>query len=101
MPVAEAQRAFQSALSSGINAALTATNLAPSDYQNWLALGNLYAQAVPLGVTGAYDSAKTAYDKAKALSPTNAQIPYILAQLDIANKNNKAAQENLKAAIAL
>ena len=96
-----AQKAFQAALSTGINAALTATSLAPSDYQNWLALGNLYAQAVPLGVTGAYDSAKIAYDKAKALNPTNPQIPYILAQLDIANKNTKAAQDDLKAAIAL
>ncbi|MCR4333745.1 MAG: hypothetical protein NUV60_01870 [Patescibacteria group bacterium] len=96
-----AQKAFQAALSTGINAALTATNLAPSDYQNWLTLGNLYAQAVPLGVTGAYDSAKTAYDKAKMLNPTNPQIPYILAQLDIANKNTKAAQDDLKAAIAL
>lgn len=101
MPVAEAQNAFQNALSTGINAALTATNLAPSDYRNWLALGNLYAQAVPLGVTGAYDSAKTAYDKAKELSPTNPQILYILAQLDIANKNIKSAQEHLKAAITL
>jgi len=101
MPVAEAQRAFQSALSSGINAALTATRLAPSDYQNWLALGNLYAQAVPLGVSGAYDSAKTSYEKAQALNPTNPQIPYILAQLDIANKDIKAAKENLKVSITL
>ena len=101
MPQATAQKAFQDALSAGINAALTATNLAPSDYQNWLALGNLYAQAVPLGVTGAYDSASTAYEKAKVLNPTNPQIPYIIAQLDIANKNTKAAQEDLKAAIAL
>ncbi|MFA6278518.1 MAG: tetratricopeptide repeat protein [Candidatus Paceibacterota bacterium] len=101
MPAAAAQAAFQAALSSGINAALTATSLAPSDYQNWLVLGNLYAQAVPLGVSGAYDNAKTAYDKAKALNPTNPQILYILAQLDIANKNTKAAQEDLKAAITL
>ncbi len=101
MSRATAQQAFQSALSTGINAALTATNLAPSDYQNWLALGNLYSQAVPLGVSGAYDSAKTAYNKAQALNPTNPQIPYILAQLDIANKNTKAAQDDLKAAIAL
>lgn len=101
MPAAAAQQAFQAALSTGINAALTATNLAPNDYQNWLALGNLYAQAVPLNVSGAYDSAKTAYDKAKALNPTNPQIPYILAQLDIANKNIKAAMDDLKAAIAL
>jgi len=101
MPRAAAQQAFQTSLSAGINAALTATSLAPSDYRNWLALGDLYAQAVPLGVTGAYDSATTAYDKARVLNPTNPQIPYILAQLDLANKNTKAAQEHLKAAIGL
>lgn len=101
MPAAEAQKQFQSALSAGINAALTATRLIPSDYRNWLALGNLYAQAVPLGVTGAYDSAKQAYGKAQVLNPTNPQIPYIIAQLDIANKNGKAAQDDLKQAIRL
>ncbi|MHB8660813.1 MAG: tetratricopeptide repeat protein [Minisyncoccota bacterium] len=97
MPAADAQQAFQSTLSTGINAALTATRLDPSDYQNWLVLGNLYAQAVPLG----YDSAKAAYGKAEALNPTNPQIPYILAQLDIANKNTAAAEDDLKAAITL
>ena len=96
-----AQREYQAALSSGINAALTATNLDPSSYQSWIALGNLYAQAVPLGVAGAYDSAKTAYNKARDLSPTNPQILYTLAQLNIANKDTKAAQVDLKAAIAL
>lgn len=96
-----ALQAYQATLSAGINAALTATNLYPSNYQNWLALGNLYAQAVPLGVEGAYESAKTAYMKAQELNPTNPQIPFILAQLDIANKNMKGAQEYLKAAIAL
>ncbi len=101
MDKASAQKAYQAALSSGINAALTATNVDPSDYQGWLSLGNLYAQAVPLGVSGAYDSAKTAYKKAQALNPTNPQIPYILAQLDIANKDNKAAEADLKEAISL
>jgi len=101
MEQAAAQQAYQAALSAGINAALTATNINQSDYRGWLALGNLYAQAVPLGVSGAYESAKTAYDKAKELNPTNPQISYILAQLDIANKDTKAAEENLKVAIAL
>ena len=101
MPVALAQQAFQTALSGGINAALTATRLAPSNYQNWLALGNLYAKAVPLSVSGAYDSAKTAYEKAQALNPTNPQIPLILAQLNIAHRDIKTAKDNLKAAIAL
>ena len=101
MPATTAQQAFQASLSSGINAALTATSIAPTDYQNWLALGNLYAQAVPLGVSGAYDNAKTAYQKAQALDPTDPQIEYILAQLDIADKNSKAAEDDLKAAISL
>ena len=101
LSAAEAQQAFQTALSSGINAALTATQLEPSNYQNWLALGNLYAQAVPLGVSGAYDNAKSAYNKAKVLNPTNPQILYILAKLDIENKNIPAAKEDLKMAIAL
>ncbi|MCX6786795.1 MAG: tetratricopeptide repeat protein [Candidatus Kaiserbacteria bacterium] len=101
MPAATAQQAFQTALSAGINAALTATKMNPSDYQSWVVLGNLYAQAVPLNVSGAYDNAKTAYQKAVALSPTDPQIHYILAQLDIANKNTKAAEDDLKAAIAL
>lgn len=96
-----AQKSFQDTLSSGINAALTAASIAPSDYQNWLALGNLYSQAVPLNVAGAYDSAKGAYEKARELNPTDPQIPYILAQLNIANKDLKAAEESLKAAIAL
>ncbi|MBI4133724.1 tetratricopeptide repeat protein [Candidatus Uhrbacteria bacterium] len=97
----DAQNAFQAALSTGINAALTATNLAPSNYQNWIALGNLYAQAVPLQVVGAYESAKTAYDKARELNPTNPQIPFIIAQLNIAHRDTKAAQEDLKTAISL
>ncbi len=101
MAGAAAQQAFQAALSSGISAALTATQLNPNDYQNWILLGNMYAQAVPLNVTGAYDSAKTAYEKAATLNPTNPQILYTLAQLNIANKDGKAAQANLKQAIVL
>ncbi len=101
MPTAIAQQAFQTALSAGINSALIATRLNPNNYQNWILLGNMYAQAVPLNVTGAYDSAKTAYNKAATLNPTNPQIPYTLAQLDIANNDNVAAEKNLKVAISL
>lgn len=96
-----AQQAFQTALSAGIASALAATRLSPSDYRNWIVLGNLYARAVPFGVSGAYESAASSYEKAKALNPTNPQILYIIAQLDIASKNIKSAKDNLKSAIAL
>jgi cytochrome c-type biogenesis protein CcmH/NrfG len=98
---ADAQQQFQTALSAGINAALTATQVAPNDYQNWMMLGNLYATVVPLNVSGAYDNAKTAYEKAETLNPTSPVIPYSLAQLAISNKDVTDAETYLKQAITL
>jgi tetratricopeptide (TPR) repeat protein len=97
----EAQQQFQAALSSGINAALTATRLTPNDYNAWLALGNLYAAVVPLGVDGAYANAKSAYQKAESLNPTSPNIPYLMAELDVADKNNASAIADLEQAITL
>src|SRR6185437_2690018 len=96
-----AQQAFQKSLAYGINAALTATHIAPDNYQNWLALANLYATVVPLQVDGAYDNAKSAYAKAEALNPTSPAIPYAVAQLEIAAKNAKAAETALTQSISL
>lgn len=101
MPKDAAQQKFQTTLSSGIAAALSATTLAPKNYQGWLALGNLYAMAVPLKVSRAYESAKSAFETARTLAPTNAQIPYILAQLEIANGSYKTAAAPLQEAIKL
>ena len=101
LSVSSAQQAFQVALSSGINAALAAARLEPDSYENWVLLGNMYAEAVPLGVSAAYESALSAYTRAAELNPTNPQIPYTLAQLAVANRDLKAAEEQLKAAIAL
>lgn len=101
MPPAEAQKAFQTALSNGITAALTATRLDPSNYQNWVVLGNLYAQAVPLQVAGAFDSAEAAYRRAVELNPTNPQIRLVLAQVNVANRDIDGAKEELREAIAL
>ena len=100
MTATAAQQAFQTALSAGINAALTATSIAPNDYQNWVALGNLYAEAVPLHVSGAYNNAKTTGQAQMSSGPIR-RLTYVLAQLDVANKDNKSAEADLKAAIAL
>lgn len=84
-----AQQNFQSELASGITAALSATRIAPDEYQNWTTLGDLYATVVPLNVQGAYDNALSAYQKAADLNPTSPLIPYSIAQVDISG--NKAA----------
>lgn len=100
-PPEGAERIFQTTISDGISAALSATTRAPGDYQAWAALGNLYGRAVSLGVGGAYESAKSAYDKALALNPTSPELYYTLAGLDIAHRDAQAAAEDLNRAIAL
>lgn len=101
LAAADAQQQFQQALSGSIEAALTATRLGPNNYQNWAILGNVYQTVVPLNIEGAYENAKSAYDRAVALNPTSPTLPFVLAQLEIANKNPVAAEENLMQAINL
>ncbi len=80
----EARTNFQSALTTAISDAITATQLGPNNYQNWGALGDVYAAVVPLNISGAYDNAKTAYQHAESLNPTNPVLPFAMAQLEIA-----------------
>ena len=98
---AEAQSRFQGALSGSIEAALAATRLEPASYRNWTVLGNVYQTVVPLNIEGAYENARTAYDQAVALHPTSPMLPYIIAQLEIADENPEAASEALLQSISL
>ncbi len=97
----QAQQQFQAALSTGVQAATLAVQMSPNNYRNWIILGNVYQTVVPLKIDGAYQSAKTAYQKAEALNPSNPTLPYALAQLEIAQGNAAAAETDLTAAIGL
>lgn len=101
LSASDAQQKFQGVLSKSIQDALAATQLGPNNYQNWVMLGNVYGMVVPLKIDGAYQNAKTAYARAQALNPTNPTIPFILAQLEIAQGNGPAAEEALIQAITL
>jgi cytochrome c-type biogenesis protein CcmH/NrfG len=98
---AEAQQEFQGALSASVQAALSATKLGPNNYQNWAVLGQVYQTVVPLNIDGAYANAKTAYQHAEQLDPTNPTLPYIVAQLDISGKDDTDAEADLTQAISL
>lgn len=97
----EAQSRFQAALSGSVEAALAATQLNKNDYRNWVLLGNVYQTVVPLKIDQAYENAKGAYTEAMKLNPTNPTLPYILAQLEIAQGNPALAEEHLLQAIGL
>jgi tetratricopeptide (TPR) repeat protein len=97
----QAQQQFQTALSQSVQAALEATKLGPNNYQNWVVLGTVYQTVVPLNIDGAYSNAKDAYNHAVALDPTDPTLPYTLAQLEIAQKNDAAAEADLTQSISL
>ncbi|MBU0801670.1 MAG: hypothetical protein KKA05_11810, partial [Alphaproteobacteria bacterium] len=101
LAASDAQSLFQESLSESISAADQATRLAPNNYQNWAVLGSVYQTVVPLKIDGAYENAKTAYDRAIALNPSNPTLPYVVAQLEIAHGNNAEAEKYLLNSIGL
>jgi tetratricopeptide (TPR) repeat protein len=98
---AEAQQKFQAALSQTIAYAKQAVALDQNNYKNWMALGNVYQIVVPLKIDGAYANAKQAYAQAEALNPSSPSIPYVVAQLDVAQVDLPSAEKDLIAAITL
>lgn len=91
---------FQNALSASIAYARGAIGLNNS-YENWRALGGIYASLVgePLNVSGALDEARNTYNSAQALNPKSPEIPLLMARLDVANGDLVKARENIALAI--
>jgi len=98
---AEARSQFQSILGNAIDNARKARDYDVTNYANWMNLASVYESVVPLGVTGAYDEAKKAYGEAALLNPQSPLVYLTLARLEVSNKNNKGARENLNKALAL
>ncbi|MFA6077443.1 MAG: tetratricopeptide repeat protein [Candidatus Paceibacterota bacterium] len=98
---AEAKSQFQAILGNAIENARKARDYDATNYTNWMNLASVYESVVQLGVTGAYDEAKKAYEQASVLNPQSPLVYLTLARLEVANKDNKAARENLNKALAL
>lgn len=73
----------------------------PSNYQNWLILGRVYAGVMPLGYPGAYDKAIEAYTTAAKYNPTSPLIPLERARLEVLNNNAAKAREEISKALTL
>ncbi len=90
---------FQTLFSSALGHAQTAVALDGSDYQNWLALGQVYESVVPLKIQNAYESAASAYDKALTENPKGPAIFYTLARLEATQGNNSKAKQYVDEAL--
>lgn len=98
--VDERRAQFQEELASTIGFAQRATQLRANNYQNWLSLGRVYQSVVPLQIQGAYDSALSSYEKARALAPHQPQVYLSLAELEAVNQNIPGAKAYIETALA-
>ena len=98
---AEAAAALKDTLQSTIQHGLTAVSIDGTNYQNWLLLAQVYSNLAGANIAGAYEQAKTAYEKAFAAHPTNPVPKFRLAQLAVAAGDRASARAYLHDAIAL
>lgn len=91
---------FQSESRFAITNALRARDLDPTNYQNWVALGNAYETLAPFGVADAHEEAKKALDMAISLNPQSPALLLARAQIDL-EKDKESAKTYIAQALAL
>lgn len=91
----ELRSRFQTFLSNAIRYGQEATRADPSNYQNWVTFGRVYASVVPLGIDGAYENALTMYERAVSLYPENPSLALTLARLELSNGDSIRAREHI------
>ena len=92
---------FQTTAGSAIANAQRAINLDPRNYVNWTVLGRLYEQLVPLGIEGSYESAQTAYTRARAENPSGPDVVLLQARLEATRGDTVAAKGLIQESLTL
>jgi len=97
------QKEFKDTLTNAVTAGLAARDADPSNYLNWLSLGDVYAAVSPtnLGVSGAYQSAQLAYAQALQRNPKNPAILLTFARLAVGQNDLKTATNFVQQAISI
>jgi tetratricopeptide (TPR) repeat protein len=99
--IEERRARFEQTLGVTVRNALRATEVGPTNYQNWLTLGSVYQAVLPLGIEGAYTSALNAYIRSRELAPNNPAIELALAQLEVLNGDNVEGRVHIDRALGL
>lgn len=90
---------FQTLLGTALGYARQAAALNPTNYENFLTLGRVYEAVVPLGIAGAYESARANYEQALTENPRSPAILLVMARLEAAKGDNARARENIARAL--
>lgn len=100
-PTAEQQASFQTAVAEGVNTARIATEIDPSEPQNWIVLGQFFSGLAFANVDGAYDRAREAFERAATFDPVNPEVVLLQAQLESRANNLDDARTLAEDAVAM
>ncbi len=100
-PSAALQAEFADVARDTLTTATRATERAPQDYRGYVSAGAAYMLLASLRVEGAYESARTSYEKAIELNPTNPALPLLAARLETIENNTQRAKELLEQSLTL
>lgn len=93
--------ALQIVLKTAIETAQKATSFDGTNAHNWVSLGRIYADLVPLKVEGAYESAVASYNKALSLSPKDPAIYLALGRIEVGKGDFAAGKSYFTKALGL
>lgn len=100
-PPEEIRQGVQDLLARAIGNAQKATELDNTNYQNWINLGTIYQNIVPIGIEGADQSAADALQKALELRPRTPEVHLALATIERGRGDNVLARTHVEQAISL
>lgn len=98
----DAERAqLQAQLAATVEHGLTAVAIDDANYENWFTLAQFYQELAGVGVEGAAQAARDAFERARAENPTNPLPVFRLAQLTYAAGDKAATLALLNETLAL
>ena len=100
-PTTELQQQFTTVVQNTISLAQQAQALNPKDYRPTLALAQVYDLLAGLKVQGADVQARSTYDAAAALDPSNPQIPLLRARFEAQEGQGSEVQKQIQQALTL
>ncbi len=92
---------LKNSFTEAMNSAELAESYDPTNFLNYESLGSVYTAGILLGVSGSYDQAVLAYQKASSLSPLDPSIKLELARLAFQNKDVTGAKNYANQALSL
>jgi len=95
----EIRTQFQNTFGNAVAYAESSTEYDSTNYMNWISLGRVYEAVVPLGVEGAYEKARSLYEKAIAINPDGPALYIDLARVALSNNDSAMAKDYINQAL--